>query len=343
MRFADSAVAGPAVRHGTTEEQRGIEMIAVEQNVFHSFLAKHDDKHWSEVMGRLLSSVHPVDQVAAQIWFSFWPMRLARELQESSDLTQTAKRLQLDGNYHLEEQVDSSVEYFLGSRFWSGVKQAVLQHAESMTRSAGAGLEEQIRGIAEKVAHDKSIESRFVLGITAVGVMIFQQVGPAAFAECARRSYEIKNHQSPEQLIKSRQGRAGGWRALFGAKKHQVTFDESRQDGYFQALEGQDISMASSCDKRDFQSQDRRRIAGPVPAEGRSGACGYCWIGVLGGQENLSVATDFEKKRLHHFGYVPREVEISPRSHIRLACQSKCYGDVSIVIPPWNGVLDGGK
>ena len=101
--------------------------------------------------------------------------------------------------------------------------------------------------------------------------------------------------------------------------------------------------MASSCDKRDFRSQDHRRIAGPVPAECRSGACGYCWIGVLGGQENLSDVTDFEKKRLHHFGYVPREVEVGPHSHIRLACQSKCYGDVSVVIPPWNGVLDGGK
>jgi len=318
-------------------------MIAVEQNVFHSFLAKHDEKQWAEVMGRLLSSIHPVDQIATKIWFSFWPLRLARELQESTDLAQTAKRLQLDGNYRLEEQVDSSVENFVGSRFWGGVKQSILKHAESMTRSAGAGLEEQIRGIADKVAQDKSIELRFVLGITAVGVMIFQQIGIAAFAAAAQRSYEIKNHQSPEQLIKSRQGRQGGWRALFGAKRHKVTFDESLQDGSFQALEGQDLSMASSCDKRDFRSQDRRRIAGPVPAECRSGACGYCWIGVLGGQENLSDVTDFEKTRLHHFGYVPREVEVAPHSHIRLACQSKCYGDVSIVIPPWNGVLDGGK
>lgn len=318
-------------------------MIAVGQNVFHSFLAKHDEKQWSEVIGRLLPSIHPVDQVATRIWFSFWPLRLARELQNSADLTETVKRFQLDGDYQLEEQVDSSIEYFLGSRFWGGVKQAILRHAESMTRSTGAGLEEQIRGIADKVAQEKSIELRFVLGITAVGVMIFQQVGIAAFAAATHLPYEIKNHQSPDQLIKLRQGRQGGWRALFGAKRHKITFDESQQEGSFQALEGQDLSMASGCDKRDFQSQDRRRMAGPVPAECRSGACGYCWIGVLGGQENLSVVTDFEKKRLHHFGYVPRGVEVAPHSHVRLACQSKCYGDVSILIPPWNGVLDGGK
>jgi ferredoxin len=318
-------------------------MIAVEQNVFHSFLTKHDEKQWAEVMTRLMPSIHPVDQIATRIWFSFWPLRLARELQESTDVAQTVKRLQLDGNFRLEEQVDASIEYFLGSRFWGGVKNAILHHAESMTRSAGAGLEEQIRGIADKVAQDKSIELRFVLGITAVGVMMFQQIGIAAFADAAVRSYEIKNHHSPEELIKLRQGKPAGWRMLFGAKKHRVTFDEGHQDGSFQALEGQDLSMASSCDKRDFRSQDHRRIAGPVPAECRSGACGYCWIGVLGGQQNLSDVTEFEKKRLHHFGYVPREVEIRSHSHIRLACQSKCYGDMSVVIPPWNGVLDGGK
>ncbi|MCI0423171.1 MAG: hypothetical protein L0312_28760, partial [Acidobacteria bacterium] len=247
-------------------------MIAVEQNVFHSFLTKHDEKQWAEVLGRLLSSIHPVDQIATKIWFSFWPLKLARELQESTDAVQTAKRLQLDGNYRLDEQVDSSVDYFLGSRFWGGVKKAILEHAESMTRAASAGLEEQIRGIAAKVARDKSVEDRFVLGITAVGVMIFQQVRIAAFAAAAQGSYQIKNHQSPEQLLKSRLGKEGGWRAMFGGKKkHRVTFDESRQEGSFQALEGQDLSMASSCDKRDFQSQDRRRIAGPVPAECRSG------------------------------------------------------------------------
>jgi ferredoxin len=318
-------------------------MIAVEQNVFHIFLARQDEQHWAEVLDRLLPSIHPVDQVAAKIWFAFWPLRLARALQESTDLAETAKHLQLDGKYRLEEQVDASVEYFVGSRFWGGVKQAILEHAESMSRSAGAGLEEQIRGLAATIAKKKSAEPHFVLGVTAVGVMVFRQLGVAAFAAAAQRSYEIKNHQSPEQLLKFRQGRQGGWRALFGAKKHRVTYDESQQDGAFQVLEGQDLSMASSCDKRDFRSQDHRRVAGPVPAECRSGACGYCWIGVLGGQNNLSEVTEFERKRLHHFGYVPRNAKAAPHSHIRLACQSKCYGDVSIVIPPWNGVLDGGK
>ena len=41
-------------------------MIAVEQNVFQDFLAKHDEKVWREVMERLSSSIHPVDLVATK-------------------------------------------------------------------------------------------------------------------------------------------------------------------------------------------------------------------------------------------------------------------------------------
>jgi ferredoxin len=318
-------------------------MIAVEQDAFHAFLAKHDEKDWDEVLERLMPAIHAVDQMPTRIWFSFWPLRLARELETSPDVTQTAKRLQLDGRYRLAEQLDSSVEYFMGSRYWSGVKRAILAHAQSMAATS-AGLEEQIRRIAGKVAHEKSTEERFVLGITAVGVMSLQQIGIAGFAAAAESSFEIKLHQSAEQLQKLRAGKTSSWLGLLGPKrKHRVTFDESQPHRAFQAMEEQDLSMASGFDSRDFKKQDHRRIAGPIPAECRSGACGYCWIGVLGGQEKLSEVTDFERKRLHYFGYVSRSTDISKHHYIRLSCQAKCHGDVSVVVPPWNGVLDGNK
>jgi ferredoxin len=317
-------------------------MIAVDQNVFYDFLVRHDEKQWTEVVHCLLPSIHPVDQLATRIWFSFWPLKLARELQASADVTQTAKRLQLDGEYRLERQVDSSVKHFLGSRYWRGVKQAVIEHAESMGQLEAVSLERQIRLIASKVAAAESVEEPFILGITAVGVMILQQIGIAAFAAVVHQSFEIKNHKSVDQLIRSRNGKSGrGFWGLLGlpSKTHQVTFDESQPDCAFHALNGQDLSMASSTDHRDYKSRDHRRIAGPVPAECRSGACGYCRIGVIGGRENLSEITDFEKKRLRHFGYIAGDQEIERHPHVRLACQSKCYGNVSIVIPPWNGVL----
>lgn len=314
-------------------------MMAVEQSVFEEFLRKQDEKQWAEVVENLLSSIHPVDQKATQIWFCFWPLKLARELEESADAAVVAKRLQLDGNYHLAEQVDSSIEHFLGSRYWGGVKQTILQHAETMSHAAGAGLEEQIRGIAARVARDKSAEEGFVLGITAAGVMILRQIGIPAFAAAVQQSFQIKIHHSAEQLQKLRSGKCKSWLGRLTARKYRVTFDEGLSDGSFTAQEGQDLSMASSFEPRDYRNKDLRRIAGPIPAECRSGACGYCWIGILGGQENLSEVTDFEKKRLRCFGYASG-AEIGQHHHIRLSCQAKCYGDVSIVIPPWNGVLN---
>ncbi len=316
---------------------------AGQQNVFHEFLSKHNEDDWAGVIERLMPSIHPVDRTATRIWFSFWRLKLARELRDSEDLNQTAKALQLDGDYSLAQRLDSSIEYFLGSRYWGGVKQAVLRHAASMQRSTGAGLEEQIRGIAAKVATDKSADEHFVLGITAVGVMSLQQIGVDAFADIASRSFQVKIHSSPEQLQKRRAGKGNGLLSFLNSKKrHRVTFDESEQDGSFTAQEGQDLSMASSFDRRDFRSADPRRVAGPIPAECRSAACGYCWVGVLGGQTNLSEVTDFEKKRLRFFGYAG-DSEIGSHHHIRLSCQAKCYGDVTVVVPPWNGVLNGNK
>jgi len=319
-------------------------MIAVEPNVFHDFLSKHDESQWADVLERLWPSIHPVDQVATKIWFTFWPLKLARELRSSDDEVQIAKRLQLDGKYRLEQQVDSSIDYFVGSRFWGGVKQAVLEYAESTQGPESIDLEKHIRLIASRVAETKRVEESFVVGITAVGVMVLQQVGVAALASSLSQAFEIRIHQSAEQLLRQRRAKSGdGLRGLLGlgTKDYRVTYDESQSDGSFRALIGQDLSMASATDTRNYKGKDHRKIAGPVPAECRSGACGYCWIGVIGGKENLSAVTEFERKRLRHFGYLAPEGPTETHPHVRLACQSKCYGNISIVVPPWNGVLEG--
>jgi hypothetical protein len=51
--------------------------------------------------------------------------------------------------------------------------------------------------------------------------------------------------------------------------------------------------------------------------------------------------TPFERQRLRHFGYASTEIEGESYPYIRLSCQSRCFGDVVLVVPPWNGVLDG--
>jgi hypothetical protein len=54
----------------------------------------------------------------------------------------------------------------------------------------------------------------------------------------------------------------------------------------------------------------------------------------------LSEISTFERERLEYFGYDFGRSQGETHPPIRLACQAKCFGDVSIAISPWNGVLN---
>src|ERR1044071_4753537 len=66
----------------------------------------------------------------------------------------------------------------------------------------------------------------------------------------------------------------------------------------------------------------------------RSASCGTCWVGVLGGAEKLSETEWRERKMMPLFGYIETD---DTRPLIRLSCQARAEGPVSVVIPPWNG------
>jgi len=100
------------------------------QDAFESFLAQQDEKSWGEALDILLPLVHPVDQDATRIWFAFWPLQLHQIFQESDDLERTAQNLELRGGYRLEKQLDSSLDFLYGSRYWSEVQAAVYTHAD---------------------------------------------------------------------------------------------------------------------------------------------------------------------------------------------------------------------
>jgi ferredoxin len=319
-------------------------MIETRLDPLYSFLNKHDEKSWSEVLSKLIPLIHPVDQTATQIWFSFWPLKLSRSLQQSTDPILTAKKMQLDGRYRLEEQIDSSVQFLCGSRYWPEVKKAILSFAETGEDPERIGLERLIHDVANNVAVKAKTSSSILLGITAIACMILQQVGPLSFSAAAHNpSMASKQDMNPDQVLKGRNKEAQGrfFNFLKTGDKYTITFDENSAECTFQAIRLQDLSMACATDKRDYKSKDHRRIEGPIPCQCRSGACGYCWVGILSGKEKLSEITEFEKKRLNYFGYVLAARNGETHPHIRLACQSKCYGGVSVVIPPWNGVLDG--
>ena len=113
------------------------------------------------------------------------------------------------------------------------------------------------------------------------------------------------------------------------------------------ATRGALVATAAELDKRAYQVEDARCFEGmgPIPVECRSGKCGTCWVGVLGGNERMAPMGDWERKRLGYFGYCDGGFEslAEERPRIRLACQAQAEGSVSIVIPPWCGVPGRGR
>ena len=318
-------------------------MDVSEERKYDVFVGQLGEEEWNDALSRLLPSIHPVDQTATQIWFGFWPLKLSRLLKESSDLEETARELLLDGNYRLEEQLDASVTFLYGSLYWTQIKQALAAHVDACEEPQSLGLEEQIRKLADELAKQLGIDASLLLGTVAVAFVALAQLGRDSFASTAQRVNPVRTEKrSPDQILKAR-AKGEGLLAFLrpGSRRYTVNFDESRSDATFQCLEAQDLSMAATTDTRDHKSRDHRCIDGPIPAECRSGSCGYCWVGVLSGCENLVELSDHEKKRLGYFGYAHFDSNDEPHPLIRLACQAKCYGPVTLVVPPWNGSLDG--
>ena len=309
------------------------------QSAFESFLAQQDEKSWSEALDILLPLVHPVDQDGTRIWFGFWPLQLHQIVQESDDLERTAQKLELRGGYRLEKQLDASLDFLYGSRYWSEVHEAVCTHAESSASGDGS-LADQIQAIANKTASKLQVPESHLIGITAVALMVLRQIGRDAFSAKSLKTPERKT--SPERVLRARSRQRKGLLGFLRTvdARHTVTFNEQDKSARFQAIHGQDISMAAGKDERDYQSVDPRRIGGPIPFQCRVANCGTCWIGVLGGKEKLSEISNFEKERLKYFGYDFGNSEQETHPPIRLACQAKCLGDVSIAIAPWNGILN---
>ncbi len=152
-------------------------MSVKEKSRFVSFLQEHNQQTWNEVLSSLVPSIHPVDQTASRIWFAFWPLELKDTLGESRGPEEMARVMDLEGKWQLDEQIDESVDFLYGSRYWPVVKKAMLAHAEGYNEPEGKSLEQRIREVASGVASHEKIPESIVLGITAVAFMILQQVG----------------------------------------------------------------------------------------------------------------------------------------------------------------------
>jgi len=288
----------------------------------------------------LLRSIHEVDRNATQIWFSFYPLPLARALSQSENREKIVQQLLLQGDYELGAQVDKSHHFLYGHRFWPQVKKAVEQHADSFNQTLRTPLADQILAVAQSGAGQTKHDQSLLVGITAVAFMTVQQVGLATFKSAPGVTSIDSQHakKSPEQILRGRakddsQGLLGFLRTV--NKQFTVTHDENDDKAKYKLNDGQDLAWGAAEDRsRDWVAIDPRRMEGPIPVECRSASCGTCWVGVLGGAEKLADVGVREGKKIKEFGYIDTA---EPKPLIRLACQAQAHGAVSVVIPPWNG------
>jgi ferredoxin len=310
--------------------------------MFESFLKQHDSTAWARTREALLPSMHEVDRNATSIWFHFFPLPLAEAFARSDRPDQLATELRLDGHYRLAGQCDTSHRFFFGHRYWPRVKAAIIKRAESTAPSSSLDLAAIIRDLAKEASSAAAAEESLLVGIAAVGMMTLQQIGLPAFraGSDAAQIPTAPARKSPAQILAARKKDDGqGLRGLFQGRdqaRYSVTFDEGRDNGRFTAINSQQLTTASANDRRDYSGGPRRCHEGPIPVECRTASCGTCWIGILAGAEKLSDVEEMEGRRMKEFGYV-NSTEARPL--IRLACMAIASGNVTIVIPPWNGFL----
>jgi ferredoxin len=287
------------------------------------------DSLWPVALRNLASRIHPVDAEATRIWFSLYPLLIHVPSEATADRAAFELFYQLRGSYRLAERVHSSHRFLYGHRYWASAREAVLRAAP------GATLEETIVAAAGQVEAPEAL----AVGITAIALMTLRQA-PEALRETSPAALEFLQ-ESPEAWLarRAKDAKAG----FFSRARPRIVFDEQSSEGAFPLHPTQDITMAAANDKRPYHLTDSRCFEemGPIPVECRSGSCGTCWIGVLGGNEHLSPVTPYERKRMEYLGYWDSGFEdpSADRPLIRLACQTQASGSASIIIPSWCGVF----
>jgi len=315
-----------------------------EQSFLTKFLSGHDQQSWLAALETLSPSIHEVDRDATRIWFSFWPLWLADALQDADSIESLARELDLKGDFRLADRIDSSHVFLYGHRFWPQAKAAVVELDGKGAEVGEMELAALVRQIATGVAGGGGSDVPLLLGISAVALMTLRQVGSEAFAASPGKVHLSATavRRAPSQIVAARAKNDGaGLAALFKGirREYTITFDESVRSAKFKLVGGLEITTASMIDPRDHSGYIDSRCRpgdGPIPTECRSGACGTCWVGVLGGNERLSDVSPLEARRMKRFGYIDSD---DPRPVIRLACKAQASGNVTVVVPPWSGVF----
>jgi ferredoxin len=331
-------------------------------NVLIDHLAKFSEADWLAAIEEILPCVHPVDQAALQIWFRFFPLDLHRYAAAAEDRDELIRGLALQGVFELKDQIDISHHFLYGHRYWPKVKHVIEKMAESEPPDALAvpkngatkpsaktdecnadcGLVDVIKEVGMLTAEKLKVERKLTNAIAAIGLATLNQVGLEAF-KAAKGSVEEPSglmKKSPDIIVAERA--KDDSQGLFGFlktvdKKYSIAIAASNYQGKFPVMNDQQVTHAAAQDRsQNWQAKDERCWEGPIPVECTSASCGTCWVGVVGGEEKLSEVGRRERRAMNVFGYNQPEGD---KPFLRLACQTKAFGNVSMVIPPWNGVF----
>lgn len=309
-------------------------------NAFIKALERHTEAEWLAAVESLLPGIHEVDRNAVQIWFRFYPLDLVRYLESAEDVEQAMKGVNLEGDFGLLDKIDTSHRFLYGHRYWPQVRQAVIGRAAG--EAEFTDLASEIKAVAAEVAKAAKADEKLTTAISAVGLMTLVQAGfddLRAAPGIAQKPAGMMA-KSPDQIVAERakddsQGLFGFLKTI--DKQFSVEFNAFAYDGDLKIINEEEIASASQKERsRDWQSLDPRCWEGPVPIECTSASCGTCWVGVVGGQEKLSEPSPRERRAMRVFGYNQPD---DAKPFMRLACQAKATGNVSIVIPPWNAVF----
>jgi len=310
-------------------------------NKLEAYLNNFNENDWFSVLTNLLPDIHAVDRNATQIWFRFYPLELFRALQTAENRDELIQNFLMQGNYELKNQIDVSHKFLYGHRYWKEVKEAIEKRAENFSDET-ADLANEIKQISKTVTEKLKVDESLIVGIAAVGLMTLLQTGLENFknakGEVSKPEGLMKN--SPEKILAARakddsQGLFGFLKTI--DKKWTVTYDETASDARFKLVHDEEIASASARDQsKNWREMDERCGEGVIPVECRSAACGTCWVGLLGGAEKLTEVSVRERKQMKIFGYKQPE---DAKPFLRLACQARAHGAISLVIPPWNGVF----
>lgn len=258
--------------------------------------------NWNQIVNEVSARTHPVDRDAIRIWFAMWP-EILPELEARAEFYQLKGATSLAAN-------PSSHRFLHGYRYWGDILK-VVDRGEPISRTV----------------ERSNVPPEYAWALAAIAHRMLES--DALPAQPDPQPPIVIERATPHRRMLS--------------KRDRVIFNERSDQGFFPILKDQEITGAAEMDKRPHHLNDKRCYEGMgvIPVDCRSGSCGTCWIGILGGNENLSPADDFERKRIEYFGYwdsgfIDTSVE---RPLIRLACQTRARGSVSIAIPPWNGVF----